>query len=77
MTGRQQAIDQPPIATINPCLLPWPECEATPHQRSGGQKSSEQHIRAEVHVMVPIETLGSVTVYALELIKLRRHYILE
>src|SRR5207249_3144842 len=73
----QQAVHPSAVETIAEVLLPGLKREVSPNDRAGGKKSSQQHVGAEVHVMMAIHPLRRYPVQAEELIPLGRDDIVE
>ncbi len=70
---RNQAIE--PVS--QPLLLTGLEGKVPPYQRSGRQQATEQHVCAEVHVMMAVEAVGVLLVETAVFVELGRYDVLE
>ena len=77
MPTRQQPIHQGPVETVQPALLARVKTEVPAYERAGREEASGQHVRAEMHVMVPINASRGSSIEAAEFRDLSRHDILE
>ena len=68
----QASIEPVPRALLSPL-----EGEVSPHDSSWWKQSLEEHVCAEVHVMMAVEFLGISTVNTTEFIELTRHEVFE
>lgn len=77
MPARQQAIHQGPVGAVQPALLARVKTEVPAYERAGREESTGKHVRAEMHVMVPIDASRLSAIEAAEFRDLSRHDILE
>ena len=73
----QHMIDSSPIQPVDPALFRRPEGKVSSYYRGGRQQFAEQHIGAEVHVVMAVEAPWLTAEYPLKLLNLRRCYVLE
>ena len=73
----EHAVHQSSIDDVPEALLTDLKRKASPHHRASGQEAREQHIRAEVHVMMAVEPVRGRPVQAPELVELGGDDVVE
>src|SRR5580704_6567165 len=77
MFARQHAVNLLAIATVYPSFFASSEREVAPYRGSGGQQARQKDVRAEVHMMVPVQAVRRAPIQPGVLIDLRANEILK
>src|ERR1700682_6708336 len=77
MSPCEDTIHDSAIEAVGPGLLAGREREISSNHGTSRKQSSEEHVRAKVHVMMAVNATGFFTVESAEFVKLCFHHILE
>ena len=77
MAPAHDAIDRRSVHPVPDRFFAGPEREISPHQRPGWQQTTKNDVRAQMHVMMAIETGRRDVVEASEFLELRLDHIFE
>jgi hypothetical protein len=69
----EPSVDEAAIGAIPHALLSRLEREAPPDERSRRQEALEQHVRAQVHVVMAVQSVGDGTIEPMKLLELCAH----